>query len=55
MNNKNHIYELMARSEQKNGVSIIKTIVVKEWSMLHGARQIDTPQLEASLAREFKV
>ena len=53
MNNRNQIQELMTRPEHRKRVSIIRTTVVKERSMLYGARQINTPELAAGLAREL--
>lgn len=53
MNDLNHVNELISKPECRKRVSIIKTIIVKENSMLYGARQINTPSLAAGLARDL--
>lgn len=53
MNNMNQIKEIMTSPEHRKRVSIIRTTVIKERSMLYGARQINTPEIAAGLAREL--
>lgn len=53
MMHNNHIKELAAKPHPKKRVSIIKTISVKEHSILYGARQINNPALAAGLARDL--
>ncbi len=49
----NQISELTRKPAPRKRVSIIKTAVIKERTMLYGARQINTPTLAANLAREL--
>lgn len=47
------IKELTIKPVPQKRVSIIRTIIVKERSILYGARKINTPALAAGLAREL--
>lgn len=49
----NQIKELTKKPEARKRVSIIKTTIIKERSMLYGARQIKTPLLAANLAQNL--
>lgn len=53
MNQKKPLQELMQYPEHKKRVSIIKTMIVKEKSILYEARQINTPELAAGLAKNL--
>lgn len=49
----NQVKELTNNPTPRKRVSIIKTCIVKERTMLYGARQINTPVLAAGLARDL--
>ncbi len=49
----NSIKELTEKPYPRKRVSIIKTTIIKERTMLYGARQINTPVLAAGLARDL--
>jgi DNA repair protein RadC len=49
----NNIPDLLTDPKPMKRISIIKTIIVKEASMLYGARRINTPALAAGLAKDF--
>jgi len=49
----NHIQVLVSDPIPRKRISIIKTIIVKEATMLYGARHINTPSLAAGLARDL--
>ncbi len=49
----NHISTLAMKPAPRKRVSIIKTVIIKERTMLYGARQINTPTLAADLARDL--
>jgi len=51
--NENQLKELMDKPEARKRISIIKTTVVKERSMLYGARQINSSHLAAGLVNEL--
>ena len=53
MNEINQLEELIKEPKSNKRVSIIKTIAVKERSILYGARQINSAYLAAELAREL--
>lgn len=49
----NHIEQLTTNPEPRKRVSIIKAAIIKERTMLYGARQINTPALAAGLAKQL--
>ncbi len=49
----NQIQELISNPTPRKRVSIIKTVIVKEATMLYGSRRINTPVLAADLARDL--
>jgi DNA repair protein RadC len=51
----NYVDHLTINPEPRKRVSIIKAAVIKERTMLFGARQINTPALAAGLARSLFV
>jgi len=53
MNELNQIKELTTNPFPRKRVSIIRTAIIKERTMLYGARQIRTPVLAAELAKEL--
>lgn len=53
MTEENHLNEFTVKPYHNKRVSIIKTVIVKEGSMLYGARHINTPSLAAGLARDM--
>jgi DNA repair protein RadC len=53
MTNTNQINQLIINPIPRKRVSIIKTMIIKERTMLYGARQVNTPALAAELARDL--
>lgn len=53
MSEQNQLKEFAIKPYHKKRVSIIRTIIVKESSMLYGARKINSPSLAAGLARDL--
>lgn len=49
----NQIEQLRTNPEPRKRVSIIKAAIIKERTMLYGARQINTPTLAAGLAKQL--
>lgn len=49
----NQIEQLRTNPEPRKRVSIIKAAIIKERTMLYGARQINTPALAAGLAKQL--
>lgn len=49
----NQIVQLTTNPEPRKRVSIIKAVIIKERTMLYGARQINTPALAAGLATQL--
>jgi DNA repair protein RadC len=47
----NQVEQLTTKPEPRKRVSIIKAAIIKERTMLYGARKINTPALAADLAR----
>lgn len=53
MNTINQVKDLTNNPTPRKRVSIIKTCIIKERTMLYGARQINTPTLAAGLAKDL--
>ncbi len=53
MTTQNHIHDLTTNPQPRKRISIIKTIIVKESSILYESRHINTPILAAGLARNL--
>jgi DNA repair protein RadC len=53
MSKVNQIEQLRTNPEPRKRVSIIKAVIIKERTILYGARQINTPALAAGLATQL--